>query len=420
MADFANDWSPTKALRPALLTVAIFFTSLVYLSFPNRVHRYEAAAIVGALAGAAWFNSDELFPDSFVELVYLRTLVIYLSYFLYLVFREEKSSTKTATIHDAFLSPPKNPWLRGYKLLFNGRGIGTDWQMPYLWRNVPDSHSTNGRRDVIAKSSAKAKLHSRGRWAGVAVRVAYLLLNFTVFCIYYEILDPALWVQLRPSDTTKEKESVFLRAIQLSLGNETLPQFTRRELGVRLWAVAASVVHDYLILSMYHDIFAIIFIASGLDEDWEWPPLFGPITEAYTMRRYWSIFWHRLIYKSFNVHAAALLGCLGMNHRTALHRFLKNSLVFLLSAVNHALISWRVGDRCAGRDAKYWLLQPIAFVVEGLVAYHWKKLRSNWLTKAHPKMVSTFERCAGYVWVFLWLLWCTPKARFPMVFCEVE
>ena len=30
------------------------------------------------------------------------------------------------------------------------------------------------------------------------------------------------------------------------------------------------------------------------DRPEEWPPLFGSISEAYTLRRFWGVFWHKL------------------------------------------------------------------------------------------------------------------------------
>lgn len=302
-------------------------------------------------------------------------------------------------------------------MLFNGRGIDADWELPYLWSSIPESKILRESSHKTARASNKAKLQSRRRWVAIAVRVGYLLLNFTIYCVYYEAVDPARWIRLRPSDTTKEKESIFRRAFQMYAGSTTVTPITSRDLAVRAWAVSAVLVHDYLVLSMYHDLCAIIFIGSGLDEDWEWPPLFGSITEVYNMRRYWSIFWHRLIYKSFNAHAGTILSLFGMQEKTLAYRLLRNELVFFLSALQHWAVSWRIGNPCAGGDFKYWMLQPLAFVIEGYIEHLWGQVRPFLLRRIHPVLLKIVERVVGYVWVIAWLLWWAPKGKFPLVFC---
>lgn len=91
MDESPDEWMAAKAVKPFLLTFSFIFASLVHLSFPNQFRKAEAVAIVGALSGTAWFNSEEMFPDSYVERIYLRTVIIFVSYFLYLVIRENKS-----------------------------------------------------------------------------------------------------------------------------------------------------------------------------------------------------------------------------------------------------------------------------------------------------------------------------------------
>lgn len=51
----------------------------------------------------------------------------------------------------------------------------------------------------------------------------------------------------------------------------------------------------YAYLTAAHDLFALLHVAVlGLDSPSEWPPLFGYLTEAYSLRRFWVVFWHRL------------------------------------------------------------------------------------------------------------------------------
>jgi hypothetical protein len=203
------------------------------------------------------------------------------------------------------------------------------------------------------------------------------------------------------------------------MGTPSTPRITKHELVVRAHGAVSNFVPDYLMLSAYHDFFAIVFMMLGLDQSWEWPPLFGQITEAYSMRRFWSLFWHKLIYRSFNSHAAVISSWLGINQRTAFSRLLNNYLVFLLSGIMHGAVLWQFGSKCAwSASMRYWLLQPVAFALEGVVQHYWGKVRRKRLGVVKPGVLEAFERMVGYTWVVAWLVWESPKRNFLLRHCN--
>jgi hypothetical protein len=87
------EWTVAGAITPFVLTFLFLFVSLIHLSFPKTLSRIPAALSVTLLAGAAFAKSDQLFPDSYAEEIYLRFVIIYLSYFLYLCLEKEKERT---------------------------------------------------------------------------------------------------------------------------------------------------------------------------------------------------------------------------------------------------------------------------------------------------------------------------------------
>ncbi|KAK7916877.1 hypothetical protein PG985_010485 [Apiospora marii] len=97
----------------------------------------------------------------------------------------------------------------------------------------------------------------------------------------------------------------------------------------------------YHSLTVGHDLAAILFVAIlGWDEADEWPPLFGNLMEAYTLRRFWGVFWHRL-----HVHSFMLFIPLPRYLRSKLARgaFVSFS-IFVLGALSHAaanLVNYR-------------------------------------------------------------------------------
>jgi hypothetical protein len=215
------------------------------------------------------------------------------------------------------------------------------------------------------------------------------------------------------------KASILRRFVKQLLSTSNTPPITKREFAVRAREALGNSAPDYLILSVYHDVFAIIFMTLGFDESWEWPPLFGQVTQAYSMRRYWSMFWHKLIYRSFNSHAAVISNALGINHKTVFSRIFNNSLVFLLSGIMHGAVLWQFGVKCAwSASMRYWLLQPVALVLEGVVQFLWEKFRRRFLNCVRPGVLGVFERVVGHTWVVTWLLWESTKRSFALAHCN--
>lgn len=240
--------------------------------------------------------------------------------------------------------------------------------------------------------------------------------------LYFEHRVSATIGGFVPSDLSPEKEGILRRLFQqMNSADPIASPVTVREFQIRLLLAANKFIPDVLSLSAFHDFLAIIFIATGIDQPWEWPPLFGPLTEAYTMRRFWANFWHRLVYKSFNFHASTFTKALRIPQGTSFSRILNNCLVFVLSAIMHATVTWLYGGKCAwGRGTMvFWCIQPLSFVLEGVVQYNWKQYRKSSLSWANPSVVAACERVVGYGWVVGWLMWCAPKADFAFQNCRV-
>jgi len=55
----------------------------------------------------------------------------------------------------------------------------------------------------------------------------------------------------------------------------------------------------YCVIQSMHSFVATLAVASGWTAPSEWPELFGPLAEAYTIRRFWSRTWHQYNQKFF-------------------------------------------------------------------------------------------------------------------------
>lgn len=155
----------------------------------------------------------------------------------------------------------------------------------------------------------------------------------------------------------------------------------------------------------------------GLDETWEWPPIFSSILEMYSVRRYWGRFWHMIIYKSFSAHSATILWYCGMREKTAVSRFTRDASVFALSAAMHGAADWRMNPMCLlSRSHIFWFFQPVAFAAEGLMQHLWEKYTYRG-GEASSKATPAVERVVGHLWAFAFMYWCMPKRLYPSLKC---
>ena len=316
-------------------------------------------------------------------------------------------------------------WSAGWKRAYNARGVGETWENPYLW---PEQKSTV----VFAKRSSEAtfkdkpvevprsrhSLATRGKWSAILIRLGYLCLNYILLDLYNEYRVSATFGSFTAADVSPEKEILLRRAIQQFFSNDTpVSPITGREIAIRAFMAANKFIPDILTLSAFHDFLAIIFIASGVDQSWEWPPLFGSFSHAYTMRGFWSNFWHRLIYKSFNFHASTFTRTLGVPQGTSFSRILNNCLVFVMSTIMHGVVLQVHGSsRAWGRGTLiFWGVQPLSFVLEGVVQAQWRQFKKGSLWWMNQTVVSLFERVVGYAWVAAWFIWITPKSVFGLM-----
>jgi len=91
----------------------------------------------------------------------------------------------------------------------------------------------------------------------------------------------------------------------------------------------AFILNNWLWIASYHECLSIVFIyVLRLDEPREWPPIYGNLLEAYTVRRFWAYFWHRLVYAPFRAVADRLSArVFGQGNRGAARRLVNITLV---------------------------------------------------------------------------------------------
>lgn len=199
------------------------------------------------------------------------------------------------------------------------------------------------------------------------------------------------------SDIHPAKESMIRR----------LPHVTTREFQVRLALTISGAPVNQLELAMWHNLLALFFVVTRLEDPSDGQqPLYGSASETYSMRRFWSVFEHRLAYYSYKGMVRFVLDVVGIARQGSSQRLLSNGLIFGTSALVHALVAWQSGNCEPWLDAKYYCMSFFAILVEELFC---AGVRVVWLR--HP--VGVAQRFCGYLWVFFFHYWISAKIAFP-------
>lgn len=147
------------------------------------------------------------------------------------------------------------------------------------------------------------------------------------------------------------------------------------------------------------------------DEPAEWQPLFGSISEAYTLRRFWGVFWHRLNLGVAEMYApwTVIRGISGDGKKEGedsdagnrvkhLHPAARALWVFIFSALYHAVANRMLRGRAnLGQELRFFLINFALCYLETLVTKVKKAVVGQQKCLATPGI---WARFLGYIWVY--------------------
>jgi len=201
-----------------------------------------------------------------------------------------------------------------------------------------------------------------------------------------------------------------------------LPSFEMRGLILRLVVSTQWVCTTYLHLSAAHDLFAVLFVSIlGWSSKSDWPPLYGSISSAYSLRRFWGSFWHRLHNAPFARYTPSILVHQSnqLSYGTALKNTLRSFWIFLMSAVCHGMVGLVVYRQANfSAEIRFFLSNWIICLLETIliqVLKKWKKrpdinsIRWKWALRF-------IRRVCGYTSVFFFFFCTVPAWRYPLVY----
>ena len=146
----------------------------------------------------------------------------------------------------------------GFSSAFNGRMIGTPSQV----RGVPPFSSKDDRY--------------------IRTRPEFVFQNCSRFLKSYLVLD----ILTAWGDPTKNRVIYSLDLVPIF---RHLQEVTFEEIAIRLTTTIAYWTIIYCVMTMLYSIVSLTAVLSGISEVRSWPPLYGPLSQAYTIRGFWGL-----------------------------------------------------------------------------------------------------------------------------------
>ena len=143
----------------------------------------------------------------------------------------------------------------------------------------------------------------------------------------------------------------------------------------------------------------------------DWPPLYGRMKDATTLRRFWNTWWHQCVRKVYISYSRALVSVLSFKRGTWLSSYTQLYFSFLLSATGHGLVTYGMphGPRHTMWDRfwSFWLcfaLQAVAIHLEDFVIWcYWQFTVGSEVRDQHQEITcSHWQRAVGRLWVISW------------------
>ncbi|KAF4986888.1 hypothetical protein FDECE_15710 [Fusarium decemcellulare] len=268
-------------------------------------------------------------------------------------------------------------------LMFNLRGIRTPWQIKRLNRfpRFYDRHGTSGKPN----------------------RGSYIIRQLLIISWQYLFLDV---VYISSLDTTPEDtEELFGPGMEFVYFNATIEQWAGRvAVGLFAWLVPARINLDigYRIISVVS-----VFLGATSPEDW--PPLFGNVWDIYTIRGFWSIFWHQ--YCRWALTSISNFICrdvLRVPRPSLVERYLNIAVVFVASGIFHVIVdSFSFQPPPKAPTLAFFASFSLAIMIEDSVQELCRRV-TGVNTHNGKQIIPLWHKLVGYLWVSVWLTVTSP------------
>ncbi|WXC56493.1 hypothetical protein SNK03_002427 [Fusarium graminearum] len=261
----------------------------------------------------------------------------------------------------------------GVSNLWNMRGVGTAHQISKIpsWSSSPAtlSHVPSRRQEVLR-------------------HVKNATLSYLVLDVFANQPPPDLENLMSPRN-----ELLFSR----------LEEIDAQEALFRLGAVLGFWLNTFCVIHLVNSVFSLGYLISGLYPVRMLPPVWGRLSDAYTIRRFWGDFWHQTLRRHLTSISDFLVhGLLHMPRGTLIARYCKLIISFFISGALHYPADRALGISVQESNAiTYFLVTALAIMCEDGVQHISKGLGGN------------KRKYFGYIWVVAYMYWMTPSWGYP-------
>ncbi|KAL1961854.1 hypothetical protein VTN77DRAFT_978 [Rasamsonia byssochlamydoides] len=186
------------------------------------------------------------------------------------------------------------------------------------------------------------------------------------------------------------------------------------EILMRTVAAIAAAVSLTSVQRGTYCIVAFLSVLLNLSEPQDWPPFYGSLLEAYSLRKFWSRFWHQTnTHKLSSISNFLVHDVFRLPRGTLVARYARVMAAFAVSAAMHVLIDIAAGISIHNSGAlTFFCTQILGIVVEdlGVGAYRYLLGRDG----TRPPALA--EKLVGFAWVGAFLVWSAPVYLYPMMY----
>lgn len=212
---------------------------------------------------------------------------------------------------------------------------------------------------------------------------------------------------------------------------------------LRTMTVSSWILVTYAYLTAAHDFLALLYVSIlRLDYPSEWPPLFGWVMDAYSLRRFWGVFWHKLHVPMFDAWIPS------WHKYTNLSSYCFCRVCCSLDGQEQGQTTTRqappagsTGSKKTFRALWMFFLSAVCYSLVNLVAFGWDDIHmsqhlffflAHWMlctaettlielvSRKLPGISSSsllrgLARLLGYIWVWYVLFCLVPAWRVPQI-----
>lgn len=308
-------------------------------------------------------------------------------------------------------------FLEDHTFLVEGKGVFEKqtwcWKFWATWNNprLLFTSRAENRTPGALREDQSLSAFAAGRLAKLVI---YWILSHHV----QPLILPGPFVPLYAADFDGTRQTYFRRILFDQQHPITARETSLRAIFAFFWAMGAYVMVDGI-----HSALSLLFVVVlRVDHPGEWPPIYGDLRKAHSLRGFWGQFWHRLVVIAYgNIGKLFAEQCLGLRPASLPYKSIVACFIFVLSGVAHAAVAWQLGDRCCWHlDIWWFFLNFVASATESFVCITLSRHACPFGAPRSQKPAfldsSITRKCLGFAWVFLFFFWSVPKWQYPKLY----